>query len=265
MRDRSPFRDEPGNWSDAFNRLPMESPERDAWSRLALELGPPANPRKHLVRWAMAAAVATLAITLPLAWLARDVRPGTPVVATKAPAHAVENKVKPESFDVPPVQAVDASPATSASALPPKGQLPAHTQVTARESDPHPPRRQIAAIAHEDTDALFRPIPPSDAPSSGLDALPGLYAESAQLEALLVQLRDERVATGAASALTSQYESRVALIDASLSDPALQQPERIGLWQQRVDTLQQLVSFETTQRWLATQGERYDGQIVAVY
>jgi hypothetical protein len=187
------------------------------------------------------------------------------VVATKAPAHAADNKVKPESVDAPPAQAVDASPAIPASALPPKGQPLAHAPLTTAQSDPHPTTRQIAAIAQEDTDTEFSPISPIDAPNSGLDALPGLYAESAQLEALLVQLRDERVATGAASALTSQYESRVALIDASLSDPALQQPERIGLWQQRVDTLQQLVSFETTQRWLAAQGERYDGQIVAVY
>ena len=71
MRDRNPFRDEPGNWSDAFNRIPMESPERDAWSRLALEIQPPARPAARMFRWA-AAAIVALAIALLLAWLARD-------------------------------------------------------------------------------------------------------------------------------------------------------------------------------------------------
>ena len=85
MRDRNPFRDEPGNWSDAFNRIPMESPERDAWSRLALEIHPPARPAARMFRWA-AAAIVALAVALPLAWLARDAgTPETPLLAAQAP------------------------------------------------------------------------------------------------------------------------------------------------------------------------------------
>ena len=92
-----------------------------------------------------------------------------------------------------------------------------------------------------------------------------LYAESAQLEALLTEMQDARVSSGPAAALAAQYESRLATIDASLSDPALPDGSRTTLWNQRVDALRELVGFEATQRWLNARGERYDGQLLAVY
>jgi hypothetical protein len=265
MRDRSPFRDEPGNWSDAFNRIPMESPERDAWSRLALEVRPSANRRKHLVRWATAAAVAALAITLPLAWLAGDPDPEVPVMATHAPVHEANDKAAPEAVDVQPAHAVDASPAASANVVPPDRQKPVHTPLTAGESDPHPPARQVDAIAHEDADALPKPISVAADGVAGQDSIAYLYAESARLEAMLARLRDDRVSSGPAAALAAQYESRLATIDASLADPDTPDDLRTTLWSERVDALHALVGFEATQRWLNARGERYDGQLVAVY
>ncbi|HMT39081.1 MAG TPA: hypothetical protein PKD02_10375, partial [Thermomonas sp.] len=96
------------------------------------------------------------------------------------------------------------------------------------------------------------------------DALDGLYARSAQLESLLALARDERVASGAAAALTETLEARVATVDAALSQPDLTTAQRTSLWDTRIDALQQLVGIEATQRLYAARGQSYDAALVTV-
>ena len=96
-------------------------------------------------------------------------------------------------------------------------------------------------------------------------AMPALYAQSARLEAMLTQVRDEHVASGPVAALSLHYEADLASIDAELAGGALHDAQRAALWSDRVGALQRWVDFESTQRWLTAQGERYDGQLVAVY
>lgn len=91
-----------------------------------------------------------------------------------------------------------------------------------------------------------------------------LYVESARLEALVSYARDDQVASGSAAALSARYDARVADIDAALGQPGLSAERQRTLWQARVDTLRSLAAFEANRRWLATQGERYDGALVSV-
>lgn len=261
MRDRSPFRDEPGNWFDAFNRIPMESPERDVWSRLALEIHPPVRPARRMFRRAAAAIVAS-AIVLPLAWLARDARtPEAPLLAAQAPMPLVE----PEPAKVTPVDAVEETRAIFDEAPLQSQQRQANIAGTVARDATRQPAAQVATLSPNHARNLANPLSVVDATAIGRDSLAGLYAESVQLEALLLQIQDERVYSGPAAALTSQYESRLAAIDALLSDPALPDDQRTTLWGERVDALRELVGFEATQRWLSARGERYGGQLVAVY
>ncbi len=96
-------------------------------------------------------------------------------------------------------------------------------------------------------------------------ALAALQRRSAQLEDWLAQVRDERVSSGAAATLSQTLQARLELIDAALSEPSLPAPDVTALWRGRVDVLQRLTAFESGQRLLAAQGQRYDGQLVAVY
>ena len=96
------------------------------------------------------------------------------------------------------------------------------------------------------------------------DALEQLYAESAQLESLLAMARDERVSSGTAAALAGDLDRQLASIDTALMQPGLGRAQQVALWQQRVDALRSVVSFEGTRRWLAAQGERYDGALVSI-
>lgn len=91
-----------------------------------------------------------------------------------------------------------------------------------------------------------------------------LYAESAQLEALLSMARDERVSSGTAAALASEFDAQIASIDATLIQPDVTPQQRTALWRDRVDALRQVAAFESTQRLLAAQGERYDAMLVSV-
>lgn len=91
-----------------------------------------------------------------------------------------------------------------------------------------------------------------------------LQAESARLEALVALARDERVASASGAALGVELDERIGRIDASLSQSGLGESERADLWQQRVETMRELAGIESTQRWLVTRGERYDGALVSV-
>jgi hypothetical protein len=96
------------------------------------------------------------------------------------------------------------------------------------------------------------------------DELERLYAESAQLEALLTLARDERVSSGTAAALSSDFDAQVAGIDEELVQPGISRDRRVQLWRERVDALRQVTAFESTQRLLAAQGERYDARLVSI-
>ena len=91
-----------------------------------------------------------------------------------------------------------------------------------------------------------------------------LYAESAQLEAVLAMAHDDRVASGPAAALSDELDAYLTSIDAALSQPALPRAQRLALWDARVDALRQVAGFASTQRWLAANGDRYDGALVSV-
>lgn len=105
---------------------------------------------------------------------------------------------------------------------------------------------------------------PEARPVAAADPLEPLYAESAQLESLLAVARDDRFASGTAAVLASEFESQLASIDAALMQPGLSGEQRQALWQQRVDSLRTLTSFESNRRWLAAQGSSYDAALVVV-
>jgi len=62
----------------------------------------------------------------------------------------------------------------------------------------------------------------------------------------------------------ADLDRELARIDARLRQPGLDAPAQLALWRARVDTLRAAVGFESTRRWLAVHGERYDGALVRV-
>lgn len=120
-------------------------------------------------------------------------------------------------------------------------------------------------LAQHDVAVDERPAP---APAQPLvvtsESLEQLQAQSAQFEALLSMARDERVASAAAASVANDFDRQLASIDAALMQPGLSPGRQLQLWRDRVQTLQSVVGFEGTRRWLASQGERYDGALVRV-
>ena len=96
------------------------------------------------------------------------------------------------------------------------------------------------------------------------DAIARWQGESAQLEALVALARDDRVGNAGATVISADLDSRIGVIDAALREDALPLAQRASLWEQRVQTLRDLAGVESTQRWLAVRGERYDGALVRV-
>lgn len=105
---------------------------------------------------------------------------------------------------------------------------------------------------------------PDPGPAASTVTLEQLYAESARLESLLQYARDNRVASGAAAVMGAELDARLRTIDASLMQPGLDRPRQRQLWDERVQLLRAFASFESTRRWLAANGERYDGALVRV-
>lgn len=101
----------------------------------------------------------------------------------------------------------------------------------------------------------------SDTKAASIDQL---YAESAQLESLLQYARDDRVSSGAAAALSSEFDARISAIDNALMQPGLSPERQLWLWRSRVEALRSLAGFESTRRWLSANGERYDGAVARV-
>lgn len=110
------------------------------------------------------------------------------------------------------------------------------------------------------------PLAGATQPSDDTDtvSLARLQAESARLEALLDYARDPRVASGTAAVIATELDARVAMIDAALMQPGLPTQRQAALWRERVQALRTFAGFESTRRWLAANGERYDAALVRV-
>ncbi|UNK50826.1 hypothetical protein MNR01_07445 [Lysobacter sp. S4-A87] len=290
----------PGDWNQAFAALPLESPGNDGWQRLTRALddaatGPavhsaarPHTAARRRARWpvwlAVAAAVSAVALIPLLRQGEAPVQSGATRVAddtTHAPSPS-RSAPTPAASDAPSVIAPSAtSPAVVATTKAPErtaarrkpvgmptrkpapvaSPLPARSDNGTRVADAGttPPAPAIAAGQDTATTA-----PSATSLADGAVAIQALQTESAQLEALVTLARDERVSSASGAALGVELDERIGRIDASLSQPGLADSDRVGLWQQRVEAMRELAGIETTQRWLVTRGERYDGALVNV-
>lgn len=241
----------PRDWGDAFAGLPLEAAPADSWATLVARLPPPVVVQPH--RWprrvAMAAALA-LAVVLPLRWT----NPTTPSPAP--PTTSTHQPAPPADTDSPPLYAeaakglptpigASATDAAAARSTLQRGTLPVARQRAARPTGDIEPAKVAAPTATDPLDAL--------------------YAESAQLEAVLARLPESRMANAATEALSAGLQERVASIDMALSQAALSDDTQAQLWQARVDTLRQLTGVETTQRWQVARGESYPHPDTAIY
>lgn len=263
-RGRAPF-----GWGDAFAALPLESAPADGWSRVAAQLDArttsataapvAAAARRHGRRrfartagWLGAASAAALALVV--AWPRNDVPQAVPASNDAVPASiapAVDATSEPSTATTSPAPAIDRALAAGTHA--PKNDATAIALPKVVEAARKP------RLASRDAPAHHRASRP-EAPAAGAQAaaaaqLDALYAESAQLEALLALARDDRVASASAAVLASALDAQVAGIDARLAQPGLDAAQRNALWQARVDVLRQAAGFESTQRVLASQGD----------
>lgn len=243
----------PRDWADAFAALPLETPQSDAWAKIAAEIRPAVEavrPTRRYRRplWLAVAAVAALAIAVPLFWRASpDAVPPSVVASNPDPI--------PRGTQSPPSRSVVPS-------VSPPGVAPPGEPKAVDAAAPPPDTRVAQRPAKQNGKKAARPAPATDKPDEA--ALAALYAQSAQLESLLAMARDERVASGTSAALSDELDAKVAGIDAALIQPGLDAHRRAELWGLRVDTLQQLVGIETTQRLYAARGQSYDVALVSV-
>lgn len=242
----------------------------------------------HRRRWAMAA---MLAAALPLAWWLsqRGADPITPATQpaqvahsqSPAPDRAIEDPSLSPSTQASPDpdkladtgerntdRATDrATEPAIATAPNPSSDANAPAPRTAKpQRDPSPATRERQAPTRlAVNEAAPTPQTPASDDSDAIAQRIGeLQAQSAQLEALIAASRDDRVASATAAVMSSELDQRLGLIDATLISAPLPASQRLSLWQQRVGTLRALAGVESTQRWFAAQGERYDDALVRV-
>ena len=244
----------PADWNAAFAALPEATPPDHGWRRLQARL--PAATPAHRPRWPWGMAIAAsllLAAVLPWRLLAPTQQPPAASATSVAARPAIE---QPDPASKTP----DAAIATTGPTPAPMPTLVAHG--TRAPSSLIPAVR----VATRDRPAGRAAATPETAPADtdAAAALDALYARSAQLEDLLALARDDRVATGAASALTDVLEAQLATVDAALSQPDLSASQRATLWGSRVDALQQLAGIATTQRLYAARGQSYDAALVTI-
>lgn len=260
----------PRDWREAFAALPLEVPAADGWHRVAGRLRP-RGPRPRLAP-ALALA-ATLAVAIAAAWwiakpgvgsapaartLARTSHDAVPAEAARSPGEPLPRASGHEAVATamaPTVPDTRARPVGTGTAT----SRAASTASVAPSGERHGRGRSLVADADTAGTAAGEQLPPPDPRE-----LERLYAESARLEALVELARDDRVASAAAAALASRYDAQVATIDAALVQPETSPAERAALWRDRVAALRQLAGFESTQRLLAAQGERYDARLVSI-
>ncbi|MGO4262584.1 hypothetical protein [Lysobacter sp. TAB13] len=161
--------------------------------------------------------------------------------------------------------------AAVASAQRPGSTRAAATRANPSHTDTPAPERIAANItpALSGTDPAKAAAPIADASGGQRETavaaqLRELQTESAQLEALVTLTRDDRVASATAALMSSDLDQRLSLIDTALTDAALPAEQRLALWRQRVGALRALAGVESTQRWFAARGERYDDALVRV-
>ena len=250
----------PSGWAEAFAALPLETPPDNGWSRVAARL--PSRRRVRWPAWAAAAAVLAVVAVLPLKLVPPDApAPGrvtTPPVRQVAAAPVQQGALGNDAVDA----GVAPSTETRGSGDEAASRTSARIAASETSSTATTPARRPApdAVAATTTRATASP-PKPDSPGTEMQRL---HAESAQLEALLAMARDDRVASGTAMALASEYDAQLAAIDAALMQPGLTADERTSLWRDRVAALRQAATFESTRRMLAAQGERYDTMLVSI-
>ena len=245
----------PADWHDAFAALPAETPTPDGWQRLRARLPAAAPARRARWPWGVAMAASLLLAAL-LPWRLPAPSAGDPGIATGAIAVSEATPTPiPAQAIVPAREPAHAQPV----AQPARPEARAPTLVASgTRMRPSTASRPDATPSHSGSQVA------TTQDAAPADALDGLYARSAQLESLLALARDERVASGAAAALTETLEARVATVDAALSQPDLTTAQRTSLWDTRVDALQQLVGIEATQRLYAARGQSYDAALVTI-
>jgi len=271
--DRSPSPAPPASWSEAFAALPLETPDAGGWQRIER-----ARPRPSRARWpawtgAIAAAVAVIALLpMQLSKQPRAVDPRQVVQSHGAAASVVRDPSADAAGGetttrVAPVEPrIAIAPASTSGATGPARRADAGSRAS-EITTPATGTEAAIASAQDSADASTGqpPVNSGDATQTpATDELERLYAESAQLEALLSLARDEHVSSGTAAALASDFDAQVASIDAELVQPGITRDRRTALWRERVDALRQLTAFESTQRLLAAQGERYDARLVSI-
>jgi len=236
--------DSPTDWSGAFAALPMETPPAGGWQRMqrALDASPTGRSRRHWPVWLAAAAIGAVALIPVFHRPAENTAPsGSNELAAR--------KRAPIDTSRPPLAASKRPETRVATNTEPAKQIKDGTPTTHTEAAPR--------VAVNDTT-------PDRHAAQLRDQVAALQAESAQLEALLAMARDDRVASASGAALGVEFDRRIGRIDASLSQPGLADIDRAELWQARVSTMRELAGIETTQRWLQSSGERYDGALVSV-
>ena len=116
---------------------------------------------------------------------------------------------------------------------------------------------------------LAQRAPTVDAPFvaavESTDPLDALMAESAQLEHFISAASNDAMESASSTLLGLAFEERLQRVDASLSDPALDDAARQQLWQQRVSLLREYAGVQGTRQWLAAQGATLDGALVTTY
>jgi len=271
--DRNPSPEPLASWGEAFAALPLETPDAGGWQRIER-----ARPRPMRARWpvwaaAVAAALAVIALLpMQLSRQERTVDPHQVAQSDTVTGSVVRNESPDATGDETATRTTPVEPRIAT--------VPAQASGAAgpaRRPDAGPRASGVTPLG-TGTEAATARAPDSGEASTtrpvatggeatqtpAMDELERLYAESAQLEALLTLARDERVSSGTAAALASDFDAQVAGIDAELVQPGITPDRRVELWRERVGALRQVTAFESTQRLLAAQGERYDARLVSI-
>lgn len=260
--DRTSLPPPPASWGDAFAALPLEAPDRDALPRVLARLPHEAAMRRRRIarRFGGAVLAASVLVALVIAWPRTSTQDAAPLQVAR---HDEPAPTAPSTAATPPNVATP-SPAIDTVVAQDK---PAPAASEPRRTPRAKPKRALLRTEPERAVAAVEPAAtqtPAATSTSTDDALVRLQQEGAQLEALVAAVRDDRVTSAPAAVMASQLDGRIALIDVALSDSQLAETERLQLWQQRVSALRELAGLETTQRWLAANGESYDGALVSL-
>lgn len=257
------------------------------WLSLRNHDSDPTGVGAEAVAHSSAAPTAKPATAKPAADAGLDPRHGATVPATRIAAAPDRNDRNASSRDMP-ATAITAVPAPDSTA----GRIASIPATAPRRAQDRPTRLAAGATsAAIDTLATNAPTATQSATTSTVATAPAtletasiaatalastdgearllrelgeLQAESAQLEALVALTRDEQVGSASATVMSSELDERVRLIDATLIAGSLPAAQRLSLWQQRVGALRTLAGVESTQRWFAARGERYDDALVRV-